>query len=116
MFLLCSQLEYIDVGTPVSNKHYLGQPEGEMYGLEHNIRRYEPDISMQLRAHSGIPGLYLTGELIFLLDYLVLKIQKLKRNFWSVCFQVFIVVDLESFAPNHCGFISHQGLCNLVIM
>jgi hypothetical protein len=35
-----------------------------MYGLEHNIRRYEPDISMHLRAHSGIPGLYLTGKLI----------------------------------------------------
>ncbi|XP_060569543.1 all-trans-retinol 13,14-reductase-like [Ruditapes philippinarum] len=56
------KLDYIDVGTPVSNKHYLGQPEGEMYGLEHNIRRYEPDISMHLRAHSGIPGLYLTGQ------------------------------------------------------
>ncbi|XP_045172753.2 all-trans-retinol 13,14-reductase-like [Mercenaria mercenaria] len=56
------KLEYLDVGTPLSNKYYLGQPEGEMYGLEHNIRRYEPDISMHLRAESGIPGLYLSGQ------------------------------------------------------
>ncbi|XP_045171991.2 all-trans-retinol 13,14-reductase-like [Mercenaria mercenaria] len=56
------KLEYLDVGTPLSNKYYLGQPEGEMYGMGHGIRRFDPEISMLLRAESGIPGLWLTGQ------------------------------------------------------
>lgn len=56
------QLDYIDVGTPLSNKHYLGQPEGEIYGLHHARQRFLPEYSMYLRPKSGIPGLYLTGN------------------------------------------------------
>ena len=55
-------MDYIDVGTPLSNKYYLGQPLGEMYGLDHNMTRFEPQVSMELRPASGIPGLYMTGE------------------------------------------------------
>ena len=53
----------MDVGTPLSNKFYLGQPEGEIYGLDHRLNRNHPEISMHLRPESGIPGLYLTGRL-----------------------------------------------------
>jgi len=56
------KMDYIDVGSPLSNKHYLGQPEGEMYGLDHNKMRFEPKVAVQFRAETGIPGLYLTGQ------------------------------------------------------
>ena len=26
-------IDYVEIGTPVSNKHYLAQPHGEIYGL-----------------------------------------------------------------------------------
>ena len=55
-------MDYIDIGTSLSNKYYLGQPEGEIYGLDHSIKcRFHPEISMHLRPESGIPELYLTG-------------------------------------------------------
>ena len=57
-------MDYLDVGTPLSNKHYLGQPEGEMYGLAHNKARFQPEVAVQLRPESGIPGLYLTGKVL----------------------------------------------------
>lgn len=57
-------MDYLDVGTPLSNKYYLGQPEGDMYGMNHNIRRFQPEVAMHLRAESGIPGLWLTGRYI----------------------------------------------------
>lgn len=59
---LAGTLDYIDIGTPLSNKYYLGQPEGEIYGLDHGKARFLPEISMHLRPQSGIPGLYLTGQ------------------------------------------------------
>ena len=64
--LFCSfyQLDYIDVGTPLSNKYYLGQPEGEMYGLHHGRTRFQPEVSMHLRPESGVPGLFLTGIVV----------------------------------------------------
>ena len=56
-------MDYIDVGTSLSNMHYLGQPEGETYGLDHaKTYRYHPETSMYLRPESGVPGLYLTGN------------------------------------------------------
>lgn len=30
---LKGKVEYFDVGTPVTNKHYLGASGGEMYGM-----------------------------------------------------------------------------------
>ncbi|XP_061166584.1 all-trans-retinol 13,14-reductase-like [Saccostrea echinata] len=56
------KVDYFDVGTPLSNKYYLGFQDGEMYGLDHNMRRFLPEASIQLRAKTDIPGLYLTGQ------------------------------------------------------
>lgn len=56
------QVEYFDVGTPLSNKYYLGFQHGEMYGLDHNMARFLPEASIHLRPKTDIPGLYLTGE------------------------------------------------------
>lgn len=55
-------MEYLDVGTPLSNKYYLGFAHGEMYGLDHSMQRFLPDAAMHLRAKTDIPGLYLTGK------------------------------------------------------
>ena len=56
------QAEFIDLGTPVSNKYYLGFQKGEMYGLDHTMQRFLPNAAVQLRAKTDIPGLYLTGK------------------------------------------------------
>jgi all-trans-retinol 13,14-reductase len=32
-------VEYIEVGTPITNKYYLRANKGEMYGLDHNKER-----------------------------------------------------------------------------
>ncbi|GFS02439.1 all-trans-retinol 13,14-reductase [Elysia marginata] len=53
---------YMEVGTPVTNQHYLACPEGEMYGLNQGAVRFQPDVAMKLRAQTDIPGLYLTGQ------------------------------------------------------
>ncbi|XP_022341666.2 all-trans-retinol 13,14-reductase-like [Crassostrea virginica] len=56
------KVEYFDVGTPLSNKYYLGFQHGEMYGLDHNMARFLPAASIHLRPKTDIPGLYLTGQ------------------------------------------------------
>ncbi|KAL5017632.1 hypothetical protein ScPMuIL_007221 [Solemya velum] len=55
------KVEYFEVGTPVTNKYYLGDPRGEMYGLEHS-RRLINDAAINLRPKTDIPGLYLAGQ------------------------------------------------------
>jgi all-trans-retinol 13,14-reductase len=54
----------MDVGTPLSHNYYINTPTGEIYGLDHNVERFaDPEIIMNLRAETDIPGLVLTGEL-----------------------------------------------------
>ncbi|XP_060062907.1 all-trans-retinol 13,14-reductase-like [Ylistrum balloti] len=54
--------EFIEMGTPLSNAHYLGSTEGEMYGLQHSIERFAAPAAVHLRAETDIPGLFLTGQ------------------------------------------------------
>ena len=56
------QVEYFDVGTPLSNQYYINSAEGEIYGLEHDLRRFSPEVVMNLRPETDIPGLFLTGK------------------------------------------------------
>lgn len=55
-------IDYIDIGSPVTNKHYIAQPYGEIYGLDHTKERMAPWMSAKLRPQTDIPGLYLTGQ------------------------------------------------------
>jgi len=55
-------IDYKDIGTPVTNKHYIAQPHGEIYGLDHTRERMHPLMASKLRAKTDIPGLYLTGQ------------------------------------------------------
>lgn len=57
-----NNIDYIEIGSPVTNKHYISQPHGEIYGLDHTKERFEPWLSAQLRPRTDIPGLYLTGQ------------------------------------------------------
>ncbi|KAL5257799.1 hypothetical protein ACHWQZ_G012661 [Mnemiopsis leidyi] len=55
-------IDYIDIGTPVTNNHYISSTKGEIYGLDHNVGRFDAEVSAVLRPETDIPGLYLTGQ------------------------------------------------------
>ena len=46
----------------MTNKYYLAQPHGELYGLDHDMQRMNPWMTARLRPKTDIPGLYLTGQ------------------------------------------------------
>ena len=74
---------YMEVGTPVSNKYYLGGPSGEMYGLDQTLSRFSPEAIAALRCDTDIPGLYLTGDrLLYLLVYSWICV--LRNHHWNV--------------------------------
>lgn len=55
------QIEYIDAGTPITNTHYIGAPKGEIYGADHSISRFDPELNITVRAQTPLKNLYLTG-------------------------------------------------------
>jgi len=56
------RIDYIEIGTPITLKHYLAAPHGEIYGLDHSFDRLQPWMMAQLRPETDIMGLYLTGQ------------------------------------------------------
>ena len=42
-------IEFKDIGSPVTNKTYLAQPHGEIYGLDHTLERFAPLMAAKLR-------------------------------------------------------------------
>ncbi|PAA68268.1 hypothetical protein BOX15_Mlig000903g3 [Macrostomum lignano] len=56
------EVELFQVGTPLTNQHYINSPRGEIYGLDHSLSRLAPDSCAQLRPEMGPPGLLLTGQ------------------------------------------------------
>ncbi|XP_013411792.1 putative all-trans-retinol 13,14-reductase [Lingula anatina] len=60
--IMLFKVEYMTVGSPLTNKYYYGAPRGELYGLEENRARCSAEISTELRPDVGIPGLLLTGQ------------------------------------------------------
>ena len=59
---ISDHIDYVEIGSPLSNKFYLAQPNGEIYGLDHGRERFDAKTCSQLRASTDIPGLYLTGQ------------------------------------------------------
>ena len=64
-----NRLEYLEVGTPLSNQHYLNTEFGEVYGLDHDLARFDPNIAIELRPETPIQGLYLTGQDMYCCGY-----------------------------------------------
>ena len=65
-------IDYIEIGTPVTNSHYLCQPHGEIYGLDHGYGRFDPWMMAQLRQKTDIPGLFYSCLPLFTLVYFCL--------------------------------------------
>jgi len=60
---LADKVEYFEVGSPVTNKYYIGSSRGEIYGLDHTNKRFgSPQVMMHLRPETGIPNLLLAGQ------------------------------------------------------
>ncbi len=55
-------IDFVDIGSPISNRHYLMSPHGEIYGLGHSMTRFSPMSVAGLRAETDLPGLFLTGQ------------------------------------------------------
>lgn len=53
---------FMDAGTPLSNQYYLATPKGEVYGVDHNTKRFAPEVMAAMRPEIGVPGLFLTGQ------------------------------------------------------
>ena len=66
---LADHKEYLEVGTPLSNMHYLGTSRGEVYGVDHDTVRFSAHTVADLRPEIGVPGLYLTGQDVFMCGF-----------------------------------------------
>ncbi len=56
---LRDKIDYMEVSTPLSTKHFSGYEHGEIYGLDHSPARF---LNRSLKPRTAIPGLYLTGQ------------------------------------------------------
>ena len=52
------RVEVAELSTPLSTRNFAAHPEGAIYGLSHDARRYE---QRWLRPQTPIKGLYLSG-------------------------------------------------------
>ncbi|XP_078080088.1 all-trans-retinol 13,14-reductase-like [Mustelus asterias] len=62
---LKDRMEFIRVGSPLTNQHYIGASRGEMYGISHDVSRFAPEAIASIRAKTPVKNLYLTGQDIF---------------------------------------------------
>jgi len=88
------KIEYTEIGSPVTNKHYLGQPNGEIYGLDHDATRFDPLMVAKLRPETDVPGLYLTGQDILTCGFTGALFAGLLSA--SVCLERNLMVDLTN--------------------
>jgi all-trans-retinol 13,14-reductase len=53
------KIDYYELSTPLSTKEFVNYSKGEIYGLDHGPTRFR---NRNLRAHTSVKGLYLTGQ------------------------------------------------------
>ncbi|XP_074658852.1 all-trans-retinol 13,14-reductase-like [Tubulanus polymorphus] len=89
---LKDKVEYIEAGTPITNKYYIGSNKGEIYGLDHTRSRFSPEVVMEMRPKTDIPGLYLCGQDVFTCGFsgamvggVLCAAQILNRNLFNDC-------------------------------
>lgn len=54
---LRGRVDHAELSTPLSTRHFAGHPRGELYGLDHDPKRYQ----LPIRAKTPLAGFYLTG-------------------------------------------------------
>lgn len=59
---LKERIHFVDSGTPMTNKFFLGAQHGEVYGLAHNCHRFSSQYDDILKPQQPIRGLYLSGQ------------------------------------------------------
>ena len=47
-------IDFVDIGSPLSVKTYLGQPNGDFYGVNHMRERFDPTINAILRSETEV--------------------------------------------------------------
>jgi all-trans-retinol 13,14-reductase len=52
------KVDYSELSSPLSTRHFSGHPHGEMYGLSPTPERFR----MRMRAQTPVRGLFLTGQ------------------------------------------------------
>ncbi len=53
------KIDYYELSTPLSTKHFVNYEHGEIYGLDHSPKRFRMP---ELRPKTSIKNLYLTGQ------------------------------------------------------
>jgi all-trans-retinol 13,14-reductase len=56
---LRGKVDYFEVSTPLSTRHFTKHPSGEIYGVEHTPERFR---QTWLRVHTPVKNLFLTGQ------------------------------------------------------
>jgi all-trans-retinol 13,14-reductase len=56
---LRGQIDYYELSTPLSTRHFANYQYGELYGIDHTTERFEQNF---LRAQTPVKNLYLTGQ------------------------------------------------------
>lgn len=56
---LRGQIDYYELSTPLSTRHFVNYQYGEIYGIDHNIDRFNQKF---LRPRTPIKNLYMTGQ------------------------------------------------------
>ena len=57
----CETIDYQELSTPLSVKHFTGHPQGSIYGVPSVRERYLSNEAPWCQAKSPVEGLYLTG-------------------------------------------------------
>uniref|UniRef100_A0A672NST6 All-trans-retinol 13,14-reductase n=1 Tax=Sinocyclocheilus grahami TaxID=75366 RepID=A0A672NST6_SINGR len=56
------RIEYVDAGTQITNQRYIAAPKGEIYGVDHDIARFNIELNATIRPQTPIKNLFLTGQ------------------------------------------------------
>merc|ERR1719513_40428 len=50
------KIDVTEIASPVTNKYYIAQPHGEIYGLDHSMQRFDPMMVAKLRPGQTFLG------------------------------------------------------------
>jgi all-trans-retinol 13,14-reductase len=56
---LKGKVDYYEISSPLSARHYVGHPSGEIYGVAHTPSRFRQRF---LKCHTPVKNLYMTGQ------------------------------------------------------